>query len=134
MTTRTQMKKDLITRIAAQLHSYDYTVYVSSNGEHGFYTDGTRVVTFGGSWSWSVDFSGNYKATTAEGGRRIGTGWLIDGGKELSCIGRHTADQFIKAGAPQWAVGAEQFKYTTPEQHLATYGKSSGYTLWEPTP
>lgn len=127
-----EMKKELIKHIVDQLVSYGYQVYVSKDGRYGFYTDGNRVVCFGGSWEWSVDFSGNYRPTgrnAADAGRRIGTGWQI--AKEMTSIDAHSAEMFIKANAPQWAVKSEEFAYTTPEQHLKMYGNSSGYVKVE---
>jgi hypothetical protein len=123
-------KKQVITQVAQQLHSYGFTVYLAKGGEHGFYTDGTRVVSFGGQWEFSVDFGGNYRALTHDGGRRIGTGWQI--AKELSGISEDQARAFITAGAPMWAVHGEKFAYTTPAEHLQTYGKSSGYEVFNP--
>lgn len=116
------MKKQLIEHIASQLKSYGYTVYISKDESYGFYTDGQRVVSFGGQWNFSVDFSGNYRS------QKCGTGWQMDGGKELCDIDACTAERFIKANAPRWAAHGETVTYTTPEQHLKTYGVSSGYT------
>lgn len=114
-------KKELIVEIAKQLKSYGYTVYVSKYGTHGFYTDNKHVVTFGGHWSFCVDFSGNYKS------QRCGTGWQLDNGKELTQITQDQAKSFIEATPPQWATRGEQVTLTTPEQHLKNYGISSAY-------
>lgn len=119
-------KQELIAHIAQQLKSYGYTVYVAKSGDYGFYTDGSRVVSFGGYWNFSVDFSGNYRA--GENARSCGTGWQMEGGKELTGIDMYTAERFIKADAPRWATQGYAVTYTTPEQHLKTYGSSSGYT------
>lgn len=121
---RVNYKRELVHHIAQQLKSYGYKVYLSKNREHGFYTDGHRVVSFGGQWRLSVDFSGNYRST------RSGTGWQIEGGKELGSISSEQAERFIKANAPSWAT-REAVTYTTPEQHLKMYGASSGYTKEE---
>lgn len=118
-------KKDLIAAIAAQLKSYGYRVYLSSDKTYGFYTDGNRVVSFGGQWRFSVSFSGNYRST------RSGTGWVMEDGKELTSVNQEQAERFIKAHAPRWATGGEVVTYTTPEQHLKLYGASSGYTQLE---
>lgn len=126
------MKKELIKHIAQQLHSYGYIVYIAESGEYGFYTDGSRVVGFGGHWRFSVDFSGNYRALTAEGGRRIGTGWQVEGGKELTSITEEQAHRFVTASAPAWATGGERYKLTPPEEYLKTYGASSRFTLFTP--
>jgi hypothetical protein len=122
------MKKQLIAELAAALHSYGYQVYIAGSGDYGFYTDGNRVVSFGGHWNFSVDFSGNYRALTSEGGRRIGTGWGI--AKEQTGVTEEQARAYITAGAPSWAVGGEKFAYTTPAEHLKTYNGSSHYRLY----
>jgi len=120
------MKKALIAHIAQRLKSFGYTVYIAEDGTYGFYTDDTRVVSFGGQWNFSVDFSGNYITSAPQ---QTGTGWGISGGRELSDIDAETARRFITENAPQWATrGASVVKYTTPEQYLKTYGPSSRYT------
>ena len=116
------MKKELIKNIAEKLNSFGYTVYLSKDGAHGFYTDGKRCVSFGGQWNFSVDFSGNYLPTKISG-----SGWQID--KELSDITEIQAEEFITANAPRW-TGNTNPTYTTPEQHLKTYGASSGYSKY----
>lgn len=130
---KNKYKVELIAEVAAALHSFGYQVYLADSKDYGFYTDGSRVVSFGGHWNLSVDFSGNYRALTAEGGRRMGTGWQMEDGKELGSITRYDAERFIKAGAPVWATGGDKFAYTTPEEHLKTYGQSSRYTLYTGT-
>lgn len=117
------MKKQLIAEIAQQLKSFGYIVYLSEDGHHGFYTDGQRVVSFGGSWEFYVDFSGNYNA--GANARTCGTGWGI--AKECTSITAEEAEKYVKANAPRWATNGLAVTYTTPEQHLATYGGSSGY-------
>lgn len=114
------MKQALIAQIAEQIKSYGYKVYIAKDGRYGFYTDGVRVVSFGGQWNFSVDFSGNYQS------RKCGTGWQQ--ATELTAIDAEAAEKFIKASAPQWATKGEVVTYTTPEQHLSMYGSSSGYT------
>lgn len=114
------MKKQLIHEIANKLAGFGYDVYLSHNGRHGFYTDGTRVVSFGGHWDFFVDFSGNYESKG-----NSGTGWRI--AKERSDITEEEAKAYITASAPAWTGNSANPSYTTLEQHLATYGKSSGY-------
>lgn len=113
------MKKQLIQQIGNRLQSFGYTVYLSANDCHGFYTDGTRVVSFGGHWDYFVDFSGNYEQS-----KNSGTGWQI--AKEQTDITEDEAKAYITATAPAW-TGNTNARYTTPEQQLATYGQSSGY-------
>jgi hypothetical protein len=112
------MKKQLIKQIAQALKSYGFTVYLDKTGQHGFYTDGYRCVSFGGQWSFCVDFSGNYVS------KHSGTGWRISDAR--SSITEEEAHSYIKQSAPRWATN-EDVRYSTPKQHLKTYGKSSGY-------
>ena len=115
------MKQQLIAAIAEQLTSYGFEVYLSDDKKHGFYTDGKRVVSFGGQWNFSVDFSGNYAAS-----KYSGTGWAI--ANERTGITQEEAQLYITANAPHWANQSPI--YTTPAQHLKTYGASSGYELF----
>ena len=117
------MKKELIRDIATKLVSYGYTVYLSGNQTYGFYTDGFRVVCFGGHWDWSVDFSGNYKS------QNCGTGWVI--AKDVSNVTAEEAARYIAACPPHWATKGERVKLITPEQHIAIYGKSSRYAMFD---
>ena len=111
---------EIIEQIADKLAGYGYSVFLSDDHRHGFYTDGRRVVSFGGQWPYMVDFSGNYAPT-----RHSGTGWSI--AREKIDITQEQAVAYITADAPPW-TGNTAPQYTTPEQHLKTYGKSSGYT------
>ena len=110
------MKKQLIRSIAEKLHSFGYAVYLSKDGRYGFYTNGTRVVSFGGSWETSVAFSGNYAPS-----RESGTGWRID--DQCTDVTRQQAEAYIGACAPLWTRNTSP-RYTTPEQYLKTYGIS----------
>ena len=115
------MKKQLVRETAKALNGYGFTVYIAKSGKHGFYTDGCRCVSFGGSWNFSLDFSGNYKS------RHSGTGWQIE--KEQGIPTKQQAEKWIKANAPTWAT-TESVTYTTPMQYLAIYGNSSGYVVF----
>lgn len=117
-------KRELIVELAKALHSYGYSVYLAKDKTYGFYTDGLRVVSFGGHWSFSVDYSGNYKST------RSGTGWQIEPEQGVPTAAK--AKQYLESNAPRWAVGSDTITYTTPAQHLKTYGNSSGYALFNP--
>lgn len=115
-------KKELINELAQALKSYGYTVYIAKRGDYGFYTDGQRVVSFGATLNYSLDYAGNYRTDTSN---TTGTGWCI--ARDLSVIDEETAKQFIKAVAPSWATRGAKVHYTTPEQYLKTYGQSSAY-------
>lgn len=115
------MKKQMIQEVAAQLKSYGYAVYIAASGEHGFYTDGVKVVSFSVEY-FALKFSGNYSSRAMH---TTGTGWGI--AKDLGGITDDDAERFIRACAPQWATKGNEVKYTTPEQHLKMY-PASGYT------
>jgi len=113
------IKKQLIQHIASKLHDYGFDVYISKDERYGFYTNGRRVVSFGGQWNFSVDFSGNYVPSITNG-----SGWQI--ATEKADITQEQADQYINTQAPYWTD--KNPTYTTPEQYLKTYGNSSGFT------
>lgn len=118
-------KKEIILEICKALKSYGYAVYISKTGEHGFYTDGASVVSFGGQWEFSADFSGNYGPPS----RQCGTGWQI--AAEQCIPTEEQARAWLNALPPTWATNGANVRKTSPEQHLSTYGKSSGYVLFE---
>jgi hypothetical protein len=122
-------KKELIAELAKALHGYGFTVYIAKSGDYGFYTDGKSVVSFGGYWKFSIDFSGNYKPINSADGKLVGTGWQID--KEVGIPTLLEASDYLNALPPRWATDGLGVVKTTPEQHLKTYGVSSGYTLYE---
>jgi hypothetical protein len=112
-------KKQAIQKLTIKILIKGYRVFIAKNGEYGFFTNdsGSRLVSFqcdlGG-----ITFSGNYKTNNP---RQTGTGWRIGGGNI-------DIDQVFNAYPPRWALGCSSFKYTTLEQHLNFYGRSSGYT------
>lgn len=122
-------KLELVAETAAALHSYGYQVYISKDGSYGFYTDGKTLVCFGGFSRVSLDFTGCYTAATREIARSVGTGWGI--AKDRGVPSLWDAKAYIKALPPYWATSGLAVRMTTPEQHLKTYGPSSGYTLYE---
>lgn len=119
------MKISLVKYIAEKLVSYGYIVYLSADKRYGFYTDGHRVVSFGGHWEWSVDFSGNYEPSKYSS--RCGTGWQIRG--EQCDITKVEAWVYIHTDAPRWADNPNPI-YSTPDQILARY-PASGYVKFE---
>lgn len=112
------MLKKIVVDTAKALNNYGYAVYLSKDNDYGFYTDGDRVVSFGGQWNFSLDFSGNYAPS-----KYSGTGWQI--AKEVGIPSAEQAKAYITANAPAWAN--KNPVYTTLEQHLKTYSQSSGY-------
>lgn len=116
-------KQELVREVATTLTSYGFVVYLSHNGEYGFYTDGKRAVSFGGCWNWCLNFSGNYQQS-----RQSGTGWLIE--KDQGVPTRDQAEEWIKANAPAW-TGNHNPVYMTSEKLLDVYRRSSGYVKFE---
>lgn len=118
------MKKELIQKIAEALSSYGYDVYISKDGKYGFYTNGKRVVAFSSSWKTHVNFYGCY----ASG--RNGTGWSIE--REMGVPTGIQADRYIEEDVP-YSLVQEAVRYSTPEQYLKVYGRSSGFEKFIPT-
>ena len=111
-------KQQMLAELVPVLRSYGYEVYLSKNQEYGFYTDGTRVVSFGTGIA-GLSFYGNYSPSVTSG-----TGWAIAKNREEpSSI---EAERWIKACAPSFYNNPNP-NYTTPEQYLKTY-QSSGFT------
>jgi hypothetical protein len=109
------MKKELIQKIAKALLSYGYDVYISKDGEYGFYTNGKRVVAFGSPCKTHVNFYGCYSS------ERNGTGWEIE--REMGVPTGIQAGRYIEADVP-YSLVQEAVKYSTPEQYLKFYGGS----------
>ena len=110
---------DLIATLAAQIKATGYRVFIAASGTYGFFTDtdGTKVISF---WmDLTLSFSGNYRGL--KDARGIGTGWRIS----ESDPGQY--DQMFAAYPPRWAVGDNSWEFTTLEQHLKNYQKSSKY-------
>lgn len=104
--------------IAAKLAAWGFKVWRAERGTHGFYSDdtGARVVSFqttGG----QIRISGNYAAT-----RGSGTGWHI---ADNAPWDKSMAQDWLTMGAPAWANRAPV--YVTVAEHMAIYGKSSGF-------
>ena len=76
-------------------------------------------------WNFSLDIRGNYKSN------RCGAGWQIT--KEICDFDESDAEKWISENPPHWATNGEKVTLTTPEQHLKTYGKSSGYVEYKDT-
>lgn len=120
-----EYKRELIRSIATNLRKYGYTVYLAERGTYGFYTDGRRVVSFGGHWEHCANFSGNYRALTEAGRRYMGDGWGI--ASVETPINRREAGEYIAAIPPRWATGGYPYSLTTPEEYLVLHQKSSRF-------
>ena len=119
-TQRVNYKIQWINETAGKIKAAGYRVFLSESREYGFYTDknGTKVVSFQTDLS-GIPFSGNYKTSKP---MTTGTGWRIadnDNGNYR---------KMFNAMPPSWAVHDSQWSFTTLEQHLKTYQKSSRYS------
>lgn len=110
-------KVEATAKLAQDIKAAGFRVWLAKSGTYGFYTDetGSRVVSFqldlGG-----FNFTGNYKTDQP---RQTGTGWqLVQGGRTF-------AEMFNEC--PTWSLRGASWKFTTLEQHLKTYGQSSGF-------
>ena len=112
-------KQDMIREIAEDIKKAGFRVFLAASGTYGFFTDaeGSRVISFQ-TEILSLSFSGNYKTDNPKG---TGSGWQILEGypKDFS--------EIFNSYPPHWAVGSAKWKFTTLDQHLATYQKSSKY-------
>lgn len=109
-------RQDATTSLAQEIKAAGFRVWLAKRGTYGFYTnaDGSRVVSFqfdlGG-----FSFTGQYKSSQP---RQCGCGWGLQ------------ADSFegmIQQYAPSWATNGFEYKFTTLDQYLASYGQSSGF-------
>ena len=97
-------------------------VYLAKSGTYGFFTNeaGDRVVSF----QYDVrglTLSGNY---IPDQGSTTGTGWQIT---EMASPG--DVIDAITISPPRWAVGNSNWRYTTEQEYLDRYQKSSDFGL-----
>ncbi len=111
--------QEQIAEIAKDIKSKGYRVFIAERGTYGFFTDkeGSRIISFQCE-SGVFSFSGNYKTNNP---KSTGTGWRIT--EDLP----YNYDQLFAACPPYWAIGQATWKYTTLDQHLSVYDKSSKY-------
>lgn len=112
--------RELMQAIAAALDGYGYDTYLSKDGTHGFYTNGTRVVSFGGHYMLA-SFSGNYLPSPG-----CGSGWVI--ANNAFVPSREEAERYLRDNG-LWAN--KNPTYMTPEQYLKTYA-ASGFMKFSP--
>lgn len=118
-----EYKKQVINELSQAIINAGYRVFIAESGTYGFFTDneGTKVISFQYDLG-SVSFSGNYKT---DNGRQTGTGWRISEQIDLTKSG---IDSLFNTIPPRWAVGNSNWKFTTLDQHLNTYQRSSRYS------
>ncbi len=117
-------KQEIVRELAEEMLAAGFRVFLAESGTHGFYTnrEGTRVVSFQYRLVGSgVEFSGNYKS---EDPARWGTGWCIETSDKVNF------KEILNATPPRWAATA--YMFTTLDQHLETYQRSSKYTELQP--
>lgn len=118
-------KKERALEFAEHVTKQGFIAHIASRGNYGFFTDvdGKRVVSFQVDF-WSIRLSGNYHASRASG-----TGWGMGEIEYISSLAKQDLNRLLNANAPYWANLKPV--YTTAEEHLDAYGKSSNYTLYE---
>lgn len=111
--------KEQVNELAEAIKAKGFRVFIANRGTYGFFTDtdGARVISFQYDLG-VVSFSGNYKTPNP---RSTGTGWRISEGIP------YNYDEVFSAYPPQWATRGVEWEYTTLDQHLETYNKSSKY-------
>lgn len=99
-----------------------FRAFLAKSGTYGFYTDatGSKVISFQFNYL-SPCVSGNYRTNQP---KHTGTGWRISDDAETSPSALRA---YFDTVPPRWAVGNARWRYTTLEDHLKTYGGSSGY-------
>jgi len=104
-------RQKMIQERAQEIKEAGFRVFLSKDGEYGFFTDaeGSRVVSFGLDLG-VTRFSGNY---ISEGN---GSGWRMEG---------DTYSAMFKQNPPSWAVGNTPTKLKTLKQYLKDYQRSS---------
>lgn len=111
-------RKEGILELATQMKADGFEVWLSDNGEYGFFTneEGNRVVYFQlGYTSWEVEFSG----CLSGGDRNSGTGWKMDA--------TNYKDAWEEAkNPPSWyrRYMPSTAKYATRETHLRMFSAS----------
>lgn len=113
-------KTEAVTELAKQIKAAGFRVFIAKSGTYGFYTDeaGEKLVSFqfdlGG-----FRFTGNYKTDNPHG---CGTGWQL-------VEGRSFQEMFNEC--PTWSLRGAKWHYTTVEQYLSTYQRSSVFTEFQ---
>lgn len=112
-------EKETIQELVPEIKKAGFRVFLAESGRYGFYTDkeGSRLVSFQVDYL-SPSYGGKYKTDQPA---KTGTGWRIAEGYDKDF------KEMFNECAPHWAVGDANWKYTTLEQHLDFYQKSSKY-------
>ena len=99
-----------------------FTVYLAKTGTYGFLTDndGMRVLCFDCDHMRGTKLSGNYQPS-----KNHGTGWQI--AESVHLPRKDELQAYLYTPVPNWITRPVQ-PFTTVEQHLDRYGRSSGYT------
>lgn len=109
---------DNIKKLTQTLVAKGWRVFVAESGTYGLYTDseGSKVVSFQSDVG-GLSFSGNYKTNKP---KQTGTGWRLE-------VSSGDFKRLFGSSPPLWATGDATWTYTTLEQHLDNYQKSSKY-------
>ena len=119
--TRVNYEKEIAIDFAQRAVELGFHVFIAEKGTYGYYTDGSRVVSFQYDCG-SMQLSGNYKTSDP---KKTGNGWRMD--DDSVVIDDNAITKAISTKPPRWAVGEATWELTTPEQYRATYQDSSRY-------
>jgi hypothetical protein len=108
--TFAEYKKRIATEFANDCKQKGFDAYLAKRGTYGFISDGKRVISF--QVDLILSLSGNYTPSIISG-----TGWKMKNGISI--------EEAMTTDAPRWANTNPV--YTTPDEYLAMYQKSSEY-------
>lgn len=122
MTSR-EYARQTIQQLSKAMLDQGFRVFLAESETYGFMTDadGTRVVCFQTDLG-IVSLSGNYKTNKP---LETGMGWRIG---EID--GKFNTVNFaclFLSSPPSWALKGASWRFTTLNEHLATYQESSKY-------
>ena len=117
-----ETEKAAIKEVAEMALNEGLRVFIAESGTYGFFTDteGERCVYFQMDYFTPV-FSGCYKTDNP---RQTGIGWRITDHDDPF---PNKLRPLLNATPPRWAVPDTQWRYTTLDEQLAMYQKSSKY-------
>ena len=119
-------EQEIVYELVGKLLEAGFRPFIAKSGTYGFYTDkeGSGVVCFQCDGFLGLTFGGSYRAKKSTDARYVGTGWRMD----ESPLTHEGLKSMFNQRPPRWAVGDIEVHRTTLDEHLASYGKSSGYT------
>lgn len=112
---------NIIQELTENIKKAGFRVFIAESKSHGFYTDnsGSKLISFQNDLS-GIQFSGNYRTSKPS---QTGSGWILN----VDNTSKFDIKSIFNEIPPYWATAGSKWAYTTLEQHLKMYGKSSKY-------